>query len=95
MDECSARCRCAGYDILNVDCIYAASSRGAPVGDAVVAGVGVGIFKDYQVAKGFVQLGATSVPNPDNHTQYMKMYAIYRDLYPAVKDLYVRLAEAR
>ena len=82
-------------DILNVECVYAASSKGAPVGDAVVAGVGVGIFKDYQVAKSFIQPGVQAVPDPENHAQYMKFYTIFRDLYPALKDLYVRLGEAR
>jgi xylulokinase len=82
-------------DVLNVECVYAASSKGAPVGDAVVAGVGVGVFKNYEVAKNFIQLGVKAVPDLVNHAQYTKMYAIYRDLYPALKDLYVRLGEAR
>jgi xylulokinase len=81
-------------DILNVECVLAESSKGAPVGNAVAAGVGVGVYKDYDVVKQWVKLGPKSVPNPEIHERYMRLYAIFRDLYPAVKEQYVRLAEA-
>ena len=57
--------------------------------------MGVGVFKDYEVAKSFIQLGVRAVPDPEKHARYMKFYTIFRDLYPALKDLYVRLGEAR
>lgn len=81
-------------DILNVECAFARSSKGAPVGNAVAAGVGVGIYKDYNVVKDWVELGEHSVPNPENTARYRKLYEIYRDLYPALKEHYVKLAEA-
>ncbi len=81
-------------DILNVECALAVSSKGAPVGNAVAAGVGVGIYKNYDVVQDWVQIGAHALPNKENHARYKKLYAVYRDLYPAIKDLYVRLAEA-
>ncbi len=82
-------------DILNVECAFALSSKGAPVGNAVAAGVGVGIYKDYDVVKEWVRLGEHNVPNPENHARYQKFYTIYRDLYPAVQEFYIRLAEAQ
>ena len=81
-------------DILNVDCVFAESSKGAPVGNAVAAGVGVGIFKSYDVVKAWVRLGARSVPDPENHARYAKLYAIFRDLYPVLKSHFVRVAQA-
>ena len=81
-------------DILNVECVFAESSKGAPVGNAVAAGVGVGIFKGYDVVKDWVKLGAKSVPNAERHERYMKLYAVFRDLYPALKGHFVRAAEA-
>jgi xylulokinase len=81
-------------DILNVECAFALSSKGAPVGNAVAAGVGVGIYKNYDVVKDWVELGEHSVPNPENTARYRKLYDIYRDLYPALKEYYVKLAEA-
>jgi xylulokinase len=81
-------------DILNVECVFAVSSKGAPIGNAVAAGVGVGIFKSYDVVKDWVQLGPKTVPNLENRGLYMKLYSIFRDLYPAVKEQFVRVAEA-
>ena len=75
-------------DILNVQCDFAVSSKGAPVGNAVCAGVGVGIYKNYDVVKDWVSVGERSNPIPENHARYQKLYKIYRDLYPAVKDFY-------
>jgi xylulokinase len=81
-------------DILNVECVHAESSKGAPVGNAVAAGVGVGVFKNYDVVKDWVKLGAKSVPSPERHEAYMRLYAIFRDLYPALKEHFVHVAEA-
>jgi len=81
-------------DILNIDCVLATSSKGAPVGNAVAAGVGVGLYKDYNVVKEWVRYGERTSPNPVNHERYLKLYALYRDLYPALKEFYVRLAQA-
>jgi len=81
-------------DILNIECAFATSSKGAPVGNAVCAGVGVGIYKNYDIVKDWVTLGEHSKPDPKNNALYRKLYGIYRDLYPAVKDLFVRTAEA-
>jgi xylulokinase len=81
-------------DILNVECAFAPSSQGAPAGDAVLAGVGVGILKEYDLLKGRVVYGDNSIPNPANHARYMKLYAVFRSLYPALKNQYVDLAEA-
>jgi len=81
-------------DILNIECAFAKSSKGAPVGNAVAAGVGVGIYKNYDVVKGWVQLGEHNKPNPENQALYRKLYAVYRDLYPSIQDYYVRVAEA-
>jgi xylulokinase len=81
-------------DILDVECVFAQSSKGAPVGNAVAAGVGVGIYPGFDVVKDWVTLGEKTCPDPGNHARYRKLYAIYRDLYPAVKKHFVQLAEA-
>ena len=81
-------------DILDVDCVFATSSKGAPVGNAVAAGVGVGIYKDYDVVKQWVEYGETTAPTPENKVLYDKLYAVYRDLYPAVRTSFVNVADA-
>ena len=62
------------------------SAPGAPVGNAVAAGVGVGIYKNYDMVWDWVELGERSIPNPENTARYRKLYEIHRDLYPALKE---------
>ncbi|NIA15487.1 MAG: carbohydrate kinase [Nitrospiraceae bacterium] len=81
-------------DILNVECVFATSSKGAPVGNAVAAGVGVGIYKDYDVVKQWVEYGNTATPNAEHRVLYDKLYSVYRDLYPAVRNSFVDVADA-
>ncbi len=81
-------------DILNVECVFAQSSKGAPVGNAVAAGVGVGLYPNYDVVKEWVRLGDPASPDPATHAKYRKLYEIYRDLYPVLKNHFVRVAEA-
>jgi ribulokinase len=81
-------------DVLNVECAYALSSKGAPMGNAVAAGVGVGIYKNYDVVKQWVQLGDHSRPNPQNAARYQKLYPIYRELYDLLKESFVKLSQA-
>lgn len=82
-------------DVLGVECAYAYASKGAPVGNAVIAGVGVGVFKDCSVAKEWLELGEPITPIPENVDRYNKLYAVFRDLYPGLKHYFVGLAEAQ
>lgn len=81
-------------DVFGVECEYASSSKGAPMGNAVVAGVGVGIYKNYDIVTEWVEHGNRSIPNAENNARYKKLYTIYRDLYPALKEYFVHLSEA-
>ena len=78
-----------------VDTIKASikESRGAPLGNAINAGVGVGIFKDYHIIKDWLTITDEIKPNPKLHQLYNKMYRIYRELYPALKKYYKELAQ--
>ena len=82
-------------DVLNVECAYSPCSKGAPFADAVIAGIGVSIYRNYDVIKKAVQTGEVSVPDPVSHSRYMDYYNVFRGLYPALKAQFVKLAEAR
>ena len=85
-------------DVLNIPCAWRRESKGAPVGNAIAAGVGVGIFKDYSIAKkwaGETKKEDTTIPNLKNNQVYMKYYDIYRELYDNNKDLFQRLADIK
>jgi xylulokinase len=65
---------------------------GAPLGDALLAGVGVGLIDDV-AALATQAAGETAIyqPDPQAHAHYQKLFGIYRDLYPALKPHYDRL----
>ena len=85
-------------DILNVPCKWRQSSRGAPVGSAINAGVGVGVFKDYSIATewNFSDQKETILePISQNNEIYMKYMRLYRELYQRNKDLFNELSQIR
>jgi len=64
-----------------------------PLGDAILAGLGVGIYKDpVETCERLVRLGQKVEPNMANHERYTKLYKIYRKLYVNVKPLFDELA---
>lgn len=79
-------------DILGVPCVFMKDSKGAPFGNALVAGVGAGIFKDYSVAKQWTEIGATHQPQPQNTLLYNQLFKIYRNIYENVKRNYQDLS---
>lgn len=62
----------------------------APVGAALLAGVGAGVFKDVYEASEKVEKKIYKVirANHDNDEIYAKRYEVYTSLYPALKDIY-------
>lgn len=62
----------------------------AVIGSALLAGVGVGVFKDIQEASDKVNLKVHKVIEPcsENYDAYDKYYKIYNELYPCIKELY-------
>jgi ribulokinase len=68
---------------------------GAPFGDAILAGVATGVFKDFGVAKAWAEYVDLMEPNMPNHARYMDYFALYKQLYGHIKDDYVTLAHLR
>ena len=60
------------------------------------AGVGIGVFPDYSIAKDWNKAPAPedlTNPNEENHRIYMKYYGIYRSLYENNRELFEELAQ--
>jgi xylulokinase len=58
-----------------------------PLGAAILAGIGVGVYRDE--ADAFDQTyrpGRTCEPNPENVRRYAELYARYEKLYPALRE---------
>jgi sugar (pentulose or hexulose) kinase len=75
-------------DILNTPIAYIRDNAGAPLGDAILAGVGVGAFKDEKVAKEWVKVSDTTQPDRENNIKYRRYYDVYRKLYERTEDLF-------
>jgi xylulokinase len=64
-----------------------------PLGAAILAGIGVGLYRDEQDALEHVfRPGKTYEPDPERHARYAESFATYRQLYPALQAIHHRLA---
>ena len=77
-------------DITGKDIIILDLNDMAPVGAALLAGVGAGVFKDIYEASGTVDKHVYKVvKSSDKHKDvYEKRYQVYTQLYPQIKELY-------
>jgi xylulokinase len=74
-------------DVLGVPILLPEASVGAPFGDALLAGMGLGWFPDPAAAvRARVRLGRRYEPNPEHHAHYSALYPLYRRLYEHLKD---------
>ncbi len=78
-------------DVLGVPLVSVEALEGAAYGAALLAGVGAGVWPDVQTATEVVHLGAETRPGPQQEA-YRQAYAIYRTLYPTLKDTFGALA---
>jgi xylulokinase len=60
---------------------------GACYGDAFLAAKGIGLYENGSDVKQWVKIEKILDPDPEAHEQYNELYQIYRDLYPANKDI--------
>jgi xylulokinase len=64
-----------------------------PLGAAILAGIGIGLYHDEQDAFEHVyRPGKTYHPDPDLSARYARWFQVYRDLYPALSPISRRLA---
>ncbi len=82
-------------DVFNVPTVLVKRRTGAPFGDAVLAGVMTGIYKDFSVAKEWAGYIDEMTPNPANHERYMEYFTLYKQIYEHVKDDFKALAQLR
>ncbi len=82
-------------DVFNVPTVLVKNRAGAPYGDAILAGVAVGIFKDFTIAKQKVEYIDRMEPDQSNHALYMDYFQVYKSLYAHVKDDFRNLSVLR
>ena len=82
-------------DVFNVPTVLVKRRTGAPYGDAILAGVATGVFKDYSVAKKWTEYIDRIEPNQQNHELYMKYFEVYKSVYQNLKGDFEKLASLR
>jgi xylulokinase len=82
-------------DVFNAPIVLVKRRTGAPFGDAILAGVATGLFKDFSVAKEWVEYIEPMDPDPENHKIYMDYFNLYKQLYEHVKGDFRELAHLR
>jgi xylulokinase len=80
-------------DVLEVELLRVSTTEGAAYGAALLAGTGIGWWASVDAAcEAAVSVEPVAAPGPDA-PRYAEGYAVYRDLYPALRDLFPRMGE--
>ncbi len=82
-------------DVFNVPTVLVERRTGAPYGDAILAGVATGLFKDFSIARQWTKYIEPMEPDPEKHEIYMEYFDLYKGLYEHVRDDYRALAALR
>ena len=79
--------------VLGCELVTVNTAEGAAYGAALLAGVGSGVWPDVATAcQETIKITGKTDPDPAWVEVYRKSYAIYQDLYPALKDEFARMS---
>jgi xylulokinase len=78
-----------GLPVQRLAILEEATSMGA----AVAGGVGVGLYKDFSMAKEMNRIAEVIEPDPAAQAAYNRLYPIFEATYHALTPIYERLAE--
>jgi xylulokinase len=74
-------------DVTGVPVVVPSTSIGAPLGDAVIAAVGVGLTENVRTTiDAWFEPGRTFRPRREHAEQYTRMYELYRRIYEDLED---------
>ncbi len=80
-------------DVFGCEIQAMVSKEGPALGVAILAGVGAGVYKSVEEACGaIIQTNNPEQPIKNNSYQYENYYAIYKKLYPSLKDNFKQLS---
>jgi sugar (pentulose or hexulose) kinase len=82
-------------DVFGVPIVLAKNRTGAPFGDAILAGVATGEFRDFSVARRWFEGVEPMDPVSANHARYLELFDLYKRVYGHVKPDFKDLARLR
>lgn len=65
------------------------------IGAAIIAGVGVGLYKDFGVCETFNRTARTIEPKPENYDVYDALFEVFNDFYEDTRPMLPRLTEIK
>ena len=81
-------------DVYAVDIKIPESGEGAALGAAILGGCAAGIYSSVEEGcERAVRTKTTVLSNNANHEEYMKHYAVYSSLYPALSESFLKLSK--
>jgi xylulokinase len=81
-------------DVYGAEVATLAAEEGPAYGAALLAGVGAGLFADVgDAVERCVQISGVTQPDPAAQERYEQLYAVYRQLYPALRASMHQLAD--
>lgn len=78
-------------DVLGIPTARLEGIGGAPLGDAILAGVSVGVFDDFSVARRWARYTDHLEPIAANHDRYVEYFQLYKDIYAHLQTDFQRL----
>ncbi|MBC8387404.1 MAG: hypothetical protein H8E13_05065 [Actinobacteria bacterium] len=80
-------------DVTNIKIKTVNAPEASPFGDSILAGVGVGMFKDFEeVAKKAIKVEKVYNPDNRNHQMYEELFEIYQDIYQSLLDCFDKIS---
>ena len=80
-------------DVFGDEIVILAQEEGGAMGAAILAGVGAGVFGDFkETTDRLVKVASRVEPNKKTHKQYAERYALFREMYRALKPLFPSVA---
>ena len=90
----SALWRSICADVFNISVTLTNADHGAALGAALIAGASIGHFGDLAaVSATVVQAVKTVEPHPERAARYAEQYAVFRSLYPSLREQFHALGK--
>jgi ribulokinase len=80
-------------DVLGIPTALLRGKAGAPLGDAILAGVATGVCNDFGVASRWAATCDLMEPDPEAHEYYQRYFTVFRTAYRQLREDFSALAE--
>ena len=80
-------------DVTGLSMDYIPDAKGAPLGDAILAGLGTGQIMDHRIIELWLGEKVKTEPDPGNRKIYEAQYAIYKQSLEANREIFKKMGE--